>query len=1132
MKKISTSLALKLRQDSIVERDYIIFSGEETKHYIWFNLYDDCYNNGNFIGTFVMKRLELTYNDGDLEFKQKEFNAYKEYKLDDGTWESIDYGTFIVQAVEESDTKEEIKVTAYDYTLKFANTYVSDLDYQSGEITLLQVLQECCDKCGIELATTEFANSSFKVDSNQFDGLSMYGNVIGAVAGISCNFAKIKADNKLYLEFKTETGIIIEASDYEEFEDKRDTLEYNAVSLGMANVEGENVTMVAKGVDPEKAKFLTINDNQFAYTIEKRNELITAIFNKINGFSYSSIVLKNCMFPQLECGDLIQVRNKDGQLVNSIVLRPTYEETQIKLEAPSTISSTVSYLNPPEAYDIAKLTQIEVDKAIGQIQSLTIRTEQIVDNINNNYYTVTQTNELIQTAESGITNTFSESGGNNILRNTGLWFKNDGEDSKKDKTIIGSNIKLFDALDETVNNVRINGYTKQNGIPTPDNPQEVEVAKGNNLLPTNVSAWEQGTLTTQGANSSSTTRIRTIDYYNIKTGIDYYISVEDTNYSFVNIFLYDKNKTFVVSYSSILNISGTKGTKINIPSSYNVSYMRVILQKSGATTITADEVENIKPMIVKGSTKIDFEPYNSIVAKSNGKNLFKTTPINSGGMTVKMDKNGILTINGTATRSWADVTARFNIELPIDTYAFSIDRPISLPVRFKGAYDDGTIVEYEIPAGSTYIIKTIPKKIKTLYVFIFGLSAGVKVENLSFGIQIEEGTIATDYKPYQESKLTYSLNDNFLAEQDYIQDNKLYKNVEKVVLNGSEEWKDNWQNSATPDYIQFYLPADFLSNNYKPANVMPAFSNRFKVYVTVWNYNEECIGLNMSTTQSLQIKFKKSRISNLSELKQWLSENPVEIYYQLEAPTTVDLEPIGELKTYKDYTSISNNVNTEMEINYKAIYSLYEYWIGKATRKTNEKAVNSNSIVIQKGSFIQEQEVPDGIYSICFKYKKLIQLAKTKVKINDFEYDLSSLEDKEFYTGEKDNETGEYITQPLEVSSRHINIEFISDTNNAIEIYDLMCNKGNVKLAYSQNQNETTTDTVNISKGITITSSYMETIFKANANGIKILTLQGETIAYFTEKGLTTKEAIIEEKAEICGTLITDVGDQTWFTRM
>ena len=61
--------------------------------------------------------------------------------------------------------------------------------------------------------------------------------------------------------------------------------------------------------------------------------------------------------------------------------------------------------------------------------------------------------------------------------------------------------------------------------------------------------------------------------------------------------------------------------------------------------------------------------------------------------------------------------------------------------------------------------------------------------------------------------------------------------------------------------------------------------------------------------------------------------------------------------------------------------------------------------------------------------------------------------------------------------------------DDSVEVYDLMCNAGSVRLAYSQNQNETTTDTVNISKGITITSSNMETIFKANANGIKILTL-------------------------------------------
>jgi len=104
--------------------------------------------------------------------------------------------------------------------------------------------------------------------------------------------------------------------------------------------------------------------------------------------------------------------------------------------------------------------------------------------------------------------------------------------------------------------------------------------------------------------------------------------------------------------------------------------------------------------------------------------------------------------------------------------------------------------------------------------------------------------------------------------------------------------------------------------------------------------------------------------------------------------------------------------------------------------------------------------------------------------------------------------------------------------DNGLKIYDLMANKGNVKLAYSQNENETTTDTVNISKGITITSSNMETIFKANADGIRILTLSGNVVAYFTDKGLSTKELIVENEAQIVKTLWQEVDDQTWITRI
>ena len=211
----------------------------------------------------------------------------------------------------------------------------------------------------------------------------------------------------------------------------------------------------------------------------------------------------------------------------------------------------------------------------------------------------------------------------------------------------------------------------------------------------------------------------------------------------------------------------------------------------------------------------------------------------------------------------------------------------------------------------------------------------------------------------------------------------------------------------------------------------------------------------------------------------------------------------------------------------------YEFWLGNVKKGKNDNAVGYNSMLLQNGTLEQEQEVPNGDYSISFYYQKLNQLCNASVVINDVEYPLESMEVKQFYTGEKDNETGEYIVQPIVVSSNHINIKFKCDVNNGVEVYDLMCNKGTVKLAYSQNQNETTTDTVNISKGITITSSNDENVkFKADYDGIRTLNKNGDVKTRFTDKGMETDEAIIRYKEQTCGTLIQEVGEQTWFTRM
>lgn len=210
----------------------------------------------------------------------------------------------------------------------------------------------------------------------------------------------------------------------------------------------------------------------------------------------------------------------------------------------------------------------------------------------------------------------------------------------------------------------------------------------------------------------------------------------------------------------------------------------------------------------------------------------------------------------------------------------------------------------------------------------------------------------------------------------------------------------------------------------------------------------------------------------------------------------------------------------------------YEFWQGKAKKGNNDNATLNSSILLQSGVLKQEQEVPNGNYSVSFYYKKLNPVATASVTINDKAYPLDSTETKQFYTGEQD-EDGNYIVLPLNVTSKHLSISFTTDVNNSVEIYDLMINKGSVKLAYSQNENEVTTDTVNISKGITITSSVTDAKLKANADGIKILNRNtDEKITEFTDKGMTTKEAIIEEEANICKAFFFDAGDQTWITRL
>lgn len=195
--------------------------------------------------------------------------------------------------------------------------------------------------------------------------------------------------------------------------------------------------------------------------------------------------------------------------------------------------------------------------------------------------------------------------------------------------------------------------------------------------------------------------------------------------------------------------------------------------------------------------------------------------------------------------------------------------------------------------------------------------------------QLEIGIESTEYEFYQGQTYDIDLQGNEMVElpngvkDELVIDKQgnisLIKNTGKAVLTGSENWKDNWQTSATPDYIQFYLSADFLNNNYINATSKNTLVNRFKADGSVWIFSKEMLALNKDVTYTLQIKMLRSRVSDLASFKEWLSTHNVIVYYQLATPQTIPLGTLSELITTLNGTnniSINGNIPTTISTPY------------------------------------------------------------------------------------------------------------------------------------------------------------------------------------------------------------------------
>ena len=118
LKGITNTFINNCNNVEVTYNEYLVLNGITIP--IKADLEDDCYENGNFIGTFIFKTIRFE-TDATYEFKNKEFEYYK--VVDN---ESIKIGTFITTEVQINDTTGVVSVVGMDYGLKTQVEYISD----------------------------------------------------------------------------------------------------------------------------------------------------------------------------------------------------------------------------------------------------------------------------------------------------------------------------------------------------------------------------------------------------------------------------------------------------------------------------------------------------------------------------------------------------------------------------------------------------------------------------------------------------------------------------------------------------------------------------------------------------------------------------------------------------------------------------------------------------------------------------------------------------------------------------------------------------------------------------------------------------------------------------------------------
>lgn len=509
-------------------------------------------------------------------------------------------------------------------------------------------------------------------------------------------------------------------------------------------------------------------------------------------------------------------------------------------------------------------------------------------------------------------------------------------------------------------------YTGGIPSPNPDYPQDIEVSgESYNLIPYPYKDTKKelngitftdngdGSVTVNGT-ATEDVGLNLIDPWNI----DYAMLLEpNTSYILTGCPSGGSKNSYSIQYrlGDYTYENVTWGNDFGNPHTFTTTSDKVyfgcrILIISGST------IDNLvfKPMLRKASVKNDrYMLYGkgNVEVKSIGKNLLpypydETTHIESG--VTWTDNNGIITTAGTATamNDFLFISASTPKLLKKGTYILSgcpsggeLDKTYFLLLG-KVVNGQNSRIVSDTGSGATFTLN----EDTTIYL-VGRFIAGTNAEGLTFKPMIRLASDTDDtYEPYKSKAATITTENGIAGikvdnggnytdsnGQQWICDEivkyadgsgEYIKRVESTVFDGSTD--ESWGKSGIASNISYYISKTTSGSFNAGDGGLGLLCNRFQVFKTKDLVEKDTVGCSYGYEGRGELRIGlglSSEVNTVDLFRTWLSNNPVEMVYQLKTPSRIPLTPeqlaeIEKLSTFYPVTNISNDFDCEMSVLY------------------------------------------------------------------------------------------------------------------------------------------------------------------------------------------------------------------------